>query len=212
MDTMDGILSDRGILNAISEFRIKIDPFDPDQVNPTSYDVTLGEHVAVYEAVTYSLPSGADEVPDGRNLVPIYGFKSAILDVRKPNKIRRFRIDPVEGWVLKPGIGYLMHTKERISTDEFVPVLDGKSSIGRLFVSIHETAGFCDPGFSGQLTLEVTCTYPVRLYPGMRIGQVRFHTISGEVEKLYSQTGKYKENLAEGPVESQAFKMFSSQP
>ncbi len=101
-----------------------------------------------------------------------------------------------------------MHTEERIHTNVYVPVLDGKSTIGRLFVSIHETAGFGDVGFNGQFTLEVTCTHPVILYPGMRIGQIRFHTVCGEVGKAYDQTGKYKGELAEGPVPSQSHRMF----
>lgn len=81
---------------------------------------------------------------------------------------------------LEPRKLYLLHTAERVSTKAFVPVLDGKSSIGRLGICIHLTAGYGDPGFDGQYTLEVTCVIPVRIYAGMRFCQMRFHTMVGE--------------------------------
>ena len=95
-----------------------------------------------------------------------------------------------------------MHTVERIRTDFYNPVLDGKSSIGRLFVKVHETAGYGDPGFNGQYTLEVTTSmFPVRLYPGMRICQIRFHTLEGALAS-YEETGHYKGEAAQGAVGS----------
>ena len=86
-----------------------------------------------------------------------------ILDTKKKPSFRVYDIDPECGWVLKPGIGYLMHTLERVSSDFYDPVLDGKSSIGRLFIAVHITAGYGDPGFPGNWTLEVTAQHPVRL-------------------------------------------------
>ena len=109
------------------------------------------------------------------------------------------------GVVLRPGNGYLLHTHERVHTNKYVPVLDGKSSVARLFVGIHVTAGFGDPGYNGQWTLEVTTVYPVRLYAGMRIAQMRFHTIVGET-KLYQ--GNYCGEASTGAVPSRAWKMF----
>ena len=99
-----------------------------------------------------------------------------------------------------------MHTVERIHTKKYVPVLDGKSSIGRLFMKIHETAGYGDPGFNGQYTLEVTVVHPLRVYAGMRVAQMRFHSICGEVEKPYN--GNYVGDAARGPVASRAYKQF----
>jgi dCTP deaminase len=107
---------------------------------------------------------------------------------------------------LEPNVGYLMHTIERVHTKKYVPVLDGKSSIGRLFMKVHETAGYGDAGFDGQYTLEVTVVHPLRVYPGMRIAQMRFHTILGEVQKLYA--GNYTGEAAKGPVPSRAWRQF----
>lgn len=107
--------------------------------------------------------------------------------------------------MVKPGIGYLMHTKERVATSCYVPVIDGKSSLGRLFVKAHETAGFGDPGFDGQYTLEITSVFPVILYAGMRICQVRFHTMRGETN-LYR--GHYQGDNTRGAVPSRTWEQF----
>ena len=87
-----------------------------------------------------------------------------------------------------------------------VPVLDGKSSLARLFVSVHATAGYGDAGFDGQYTLEVTVTHPIVVFAGMRIAQIRFHTMHGEVGKLYS--GNYTGETSKGAVASRAYKQF----
>jgi dCTP deaminase len=179
---------------------IEIDPFDKRCLNPVSVDLHLGENVAVYAGVAYA-ESGV--------VVAFASLNSGVLDARRDNPVHRFKI-PEEGLVLTPGVLYLMHTLERVSTKRFVPVLDGKSSIGRLGIKVHETAGYGDPGFDGQYTLEVTCVHPVRIYAGMRFCQMRFHTMVGAVE-LYG-VQPYKSNyvgvLAEGPVPSRAFKQF----
>ncbi len=172
------ILSDTEIQRAISSGVIEIDPFVPEHVNPVSVDLTLGDEVLFYVGV---------------------------LDVRKKPKTRELRIPP-GGIMLQPGTGYLMHTVERVHTRKYVPVLDGKSFIGRLFMSVHETAGFGDPGFDGQYTLEVTVTHPLRVYAGMRIAQMRFHTIMGDVEKPYA--GNYVGEGSRGPVASRAYRQF----
>jgi dCTP deaminase len=175
------ILSGNAIARAVSLGTITIDPFDPAHINPASYDVTLGSEVA-----TYDFPG--------------------IHDVKEQAFARRSLIGP-HGFVVRPEIGYLMHTRERVHTTTLVPVLDGKSSLGRLFLSIHQTAGFGDPGFDGQYTLEVTSRYALRLYAGMRIAQMRFHTMApGAPGPLYD--GHYKGPLAVGPVPSRAHKRF----
>jgi dCTP deaminase len=178
-----GILSGPEIARAVSLGRIRIEPFSSEQLNPASYDVTLGD-----EVLTYCLWRDT-------------GLQT--LDARREPWTKRRFMGSDEGLLLEPSVGYLMHTRERIWTDSFIPILDGKSSIGRLFVQIHQTAGFGDPGFDGQYTMEVTCTHPVRLYAGMRIAQMRFHTICGEV-KLYA--GNYQGEASTGPVASRAWK------
>jgi dCTP deaminase len=203
------ILSGPEILSQIEKGRITIDPFNPAHVNPASVDLTLGSEVAVYHQVT-SRESGwanvAAEhggVSNGSRVLPYRS--SPPLDTKKPLSVRRYTIDPEQGWTLNPGVGYLMHTTERVGTNDFVPILDGKSSIGRLFIKVHETAGFGDPGFNGQYTLEVTAQFPVIVYPGMRICQIRFHAIQGEVRN-YQNNGSYTGELASGPIPSQAYR------
>lgn len=218
--SVGGILTDLAIREAIDKGEIEIDPFDAKQLNPASYDLRLGEGVAVYDPWT-----GGDG--DGREGLQIYPrnnvhgdyydyrgddvacvkrrYFTTILDSKKEPVVRQYKIG-ARGFVLRPEIGYLMHTAERIATKRFVPVLDGKSSLARLFVSVHETAGYGDAGFDGQYTLEVTVKHPIRLYAGMRIAQIRFHTMHGEVGKLYS--GNYTGETSRGAVASRAYKQF----
>lgn len=125
------------------------------------------------------------------------------LDAKKEAELVTTELEEGEGILLRPGIGYLMHTEERVRTDHFIPVLDGKSSVGRLFVTIHVTAGYGELGFDGQYTLEVMVQHPVVLYAGMRIGQVRFHTVVGD-KQSYQESGHYTGSQAEGPVASKA--------
>jgi dCTP deaminase len=181
-----GILTDLAIRAAVDAGDIVIDPFDPEQLNPASYDLRLGTEVVVYDAAA---------------------IKDAVghFDPKRELPVLRFPIDG-NGIVFKPGIGYLLHTAERIATMKYVAVLDGKSSLGRLFVQVHATAGYADPGWDGQLTLELTTMYPIRLYAGMRIAQIRFHTMHGEVGKLYS--GNYTGETSRGAVASRAWKQF----
>lgn len=192
------ILSGPEIERQIKSGELRIEPYDPKKSNPASFDLTLGSHGAVYsDVVEQKDPSDSS----GISFCP----KDGILDSAKDNPLLRFTL-PKSGFVLKPGIGYLFHTEEVVWAERRVPVLDGKSSIGRLFTKIHETAGFCDPQFKGQITLEVTVVHMVRVYPGMRIGQVRFHTLSGE---LRPYDGNYTGDRAIGPVASRSWKQFA---
>lgn len=210
-----GVLSGNEIEKQVAEGRITIDPYSPDFVNPASYDLTLGEEVRVYQGCSDTLEP-KDPIFDrlgkvaGGLLADVAGQWGAanpkwkVLDSRAPNPTETFKIGP-EGLVLVPGIGYLMHTAERVATNHYVPVLDGKSSLGRLFVQVHVTAGYGDPGFDGQFTLEVIVTHPVRVYAGMRFCQVRFHTIAGE-PRLYK--GRYKGEAAVGAVPSRSWEQY----
>ena len=176
------ILNGGAILQAVVSGEIEIDPFSEDQLNSDSYDLRLGVEVLTYD------------------------FSELPYDVREEPRTKHEIISPY-GYVIRPGVGYLMSTRERVKTNTFVPVLDGKSSVARLFVSIHQCAGFGDRGFDGQFTLEVTTIYPIRLYAGMRIGQMRFHVSSGPDTKLYD--GNYKGDGARGPVASRTWKQIA---
>lgn len=173
------ILSGNAIKTAIENKTISISPYCESNINPASYDLRLGDSLKVYTFPKH-----------------VY-----YLDPNVCNETKEIKI-PDDGMVFQPNQGYLCHTVEVIHTDKFVPIIDGKSSIGRLFVEIHITAGYGDPGFNGQFTLEIKTTHPVKLYPGMRICQVRFHDISGPVS-LYN--GKYKDQNAMGAVGSRSF-------
>ena len=212
-----GILSGQELHQAILQKDITITPFDDThlgRLNPASYDLTLGSKIAVYRDVVipdFSIPFGEimQKAPRGAipgcMVQPVIGFNN-IIDSAKKNEVAEYEMDS-RGFLLKPGIGYLMHTAERVHTEKYVPIIDGKSSIDRLFAFIHVTAGYGDPGFDGQYTLEVVVVHPLVVYPGMRFCQMRFHTIVGDV-KSYKETGNYKGTLAEGPIPSQSYRMF----
>lgn len=197
-----GILSGLEIIKEVKRGSIIIDPFSEDAVNGVSIDLRLGSRAAVFRNIVHVDMDGKVQ---GERFFAKTG-KTAVLDSAKKNPVTFFDMRK-EGFMLRPGLSYLMHTVERIKTDRYVPIIDGKSSIGRLFVTAHITAGFGDPGFDGQYTLEVVATHPIIIYPGMRFCQMRFHTIVGDLES-YSKKGNYKGDLASGPVPSQSWKMF----
>ena len=196
------ILTGPEILKQVKAKKIQITPFDKKRVNPASYDLTLGDQVAVYTDAVVCIEWEKTALEDGRYF---YQRPGGGLDSKREMAVQSYKMDTKYGWLLMPGILYLMHTAEEVSTDHFVPILDGKSSIGRLGIVIHLTAGFGDPGYSGQYTLEVTAVHPVRVYPGMRFCQMRFHRVEGEILS-YEKTGNYKGKAASGPVPSKAWK------
>lgn len=195
-----GILTGPEIQRQIEAGRIEIDPFKPKHVNPASVDLTLGDRVTLYQGTFREADPKVPSV-DGRACLKIPEITKTnpdlVWDTRAPWPTVTRLIEPSIGWVLKPGLCYLLHTAERVHTDHFVPIIDGKSSIGRAFILIHFTAGYGDPGFNGQFTLEVTAQIPVRVFPGMRFCQVRFHTMVGEPQ-LYA--GHYTGAKAQGAV------------
>ena len=174
------ILTDKQILAAIERGEIVITPFDPTNLGTNSYDVCLGPNLAVY----------TDDV----------------LDARVHNQVRHFEIGP-EGFVLEPGELYLGVTLEYTETHNFVPFLEGKSSVGRLGIDIHATAGKGDVGFCNTWTLEISCVRPVRIYSGMPIGQLIYFKIDGDIHNLYNRKpgAKYNERT-KFPVESMMWK------
>jgi len=143
---------------------IIIEPFDESQLNPNSYNLTLHNELMVYEEL--------------------------MLDMAKANRVRRIEI-PEEGLVLSPHQLYLGRTAERTVTHNLVPQIEGRSSVGRLGLFVHVTAGFGDVGFSGYWTLEMFAVHQVRIYPGVPICQIFYHEICGEIEEYAS---KYQHN------------------
>ncbi|HYA71476.1 MAG TPA: dCTP deaminase [Thermoplasmata archaeon] len=176
------ILSDVKIRSAMRERRILIRPFRPECLGTNSYDVHLGPYLAIYE--------------------------DAALDAREDNAVREFRI-PREGYVLIPGQLYLGVTEEYTETHGFVPFLEGKSSVGRLGIDIHSTAGKGDEGFCNYWTLEMSVKLPVRVYAGMPVGQLIYFEISGPVAHSYSdkKSAKYRKVSAH-PTPSRMFLNF----
>jgi dCTP deaminase len=171
------ILTDTKIMESIRDGSIVIEPFDELNLGANSYDVHLGGELAVY--------------------------RDEILDSKKHNEVDRFQIDPVEGFILWPGRTYLGVTKEYTETHTTVPFLEGKSSVGRLGIDIHATAGKGDVGFCNHWTLEISVHQPVRVYVGMPIAQIIYFEISGSVETLYKdkKSAKYTKRSTH-PVES----------
>ena len=204
------ILTGPAISQAVADGKIVITPYDEARLNDASYDLRLGNRVAVYKATAH-LPTTSElavaktDAERLRLLVPRHDAEP--LDAAKSNELLEFQLAEGDQLLLKPGIGYLLHTAEKVLAKEHVPVLDGKSSIGRLFVSVHQTAGYGEPGFDGQWTFEVICQFPVKLYVGMRVGQMRFHVPEGEVRRY---GGNYQGQDAMGPVGSRSHKQIEA--
>lgn len=144
---------------------IIIDPYNPAQLNPNSYNLRLHNELLVYD--------------------------DAVLDMKLENKASKLVI-PESGLQLEPGTLYLGRTVEKTKTDALVPMLEGRSSIGRLGMFVHVTAGFGDIGFNGFWTLEIFVVQPLIIYPDVEVCQIYFHHIDGDY-KTYSQ-GKYQNN------------------
>lgn len=170
------ILSGIKIEEEVSEGRITILPYNKDNINPNSYNYTLGDYVKVY--------------------------KNNVLDSKIKEETEIIEI-PDEGLVLDTNKVYLGFTKEIIGSDYYVPIITGRSSTGRLGLFVQITSDLVDVGFKGNLTLQLHATQPVRIYKGMKIGQVTFWKIYGDVD-LYK--GKYQGSI--GPSESQVWRDF----
>ena len=174
------ILTDVQILEGIASGEIVIEPFDRACLGTNSYDVHLGKYLATY--------------------------RDRELDAKKHNEIDVFEIGS-EGYLLQPGVLYLGVTQEYTETHRAVPFLEGKSSIGRLGIDIHATAGKGDVGFCNTWTLEISCIQPVRIYAGMPVGQLIYFAVQSPIENYYNrkQDAKYNERTI-FPVESMMWK------
>ena len=158
------ILSGKEIESRIND-EIIIDPFDKNRINPNSYNLSLHNELIMY--------------------------KNSLLDMKKDNKVEKLKI-PSNGLVLEANRLYLGRTVEYTETRNLVPMLEGRSSIGRLGLFVHVTAGFGDVGFKGFCTLEIFCIQPIKIYPNVEICQVYYHTLEGSHENYTS--GKYQDN------------------
>lgn len=194
------ILTGNQIKWAIEHDYLSISDWDEKRLNPNSYNLRLADKLMVYGASDISFRA--------------LGMKDGIiypneLDMKKQIPTVTFHI-PKEGYTLEPGVLYLGRTMEYTETHKFVPMLEGRSSVGRLGISIHSTAGFGDIGFCGYWTLEISCVQPVRIYPGVEICQIYYHTIAPDCDiwipdddnksiMKYEDGGKYQKNTGIQP-------------
>lgn len=174
------ILTDKTILAEIEKGNIVIQPYRPECLGTNSYDVHLGKYLGVY--------------------------RDRVLDAKKHNEIEIFEI-PENGLVLDPGTLYLGVTEEYTETHAHVPFLEGKSSVGRLGIDIHATAGKGDVGYCNTWTLEISVSQPVRVYFGMPIGQLIYFMVEGDVQNMYNKKANAKYNgRTTKPIESMMWK------
>jgi dCTP deaminase len=186
------LLSDRDIRSEIESGRVRIDPYEPGLIQPSSIDVRLDRYFRVFENHKYPHIDPAVEQPDLTRLV---------------------EGEDDEPFILHPGEFVLASTYEVVTLpDDIASRLEGKSSLGRLGLLTHSTAGFIDPGFSGHVTLELSnvATLPMKLYPGMKIGQLCMFRLTSPAESPYGSTrygSRYQDQR--GPTPSRSYLNFT---
>ncbi len=189
------ILSDRSIREALAAGRIEIDPLREEFIQPSSVDLTMDRYFRVFRNHTAGIIDVKENMEDLTELVEVAD-------------------DPDARFVLHPGEFVLGSTAERVRLPtDLVGRLEGKSSLGRLGLLIHSTAGFIDAGWDGHITLELSniATLPITLYPGMRIGQISFLKMTTEADVPYGSSAvgsKYQGQR--GPTPSRYWKNFES--
>jgi dCTP deaminase len=184
------ILTGPAIESFVRRGQIHIKPFNPENIGPNSYDLTLAPELLIYRHEDGNYPS-----------------PKAPLDVKAENPTATIQI-PEDGLVLRPGILYLGSTIEEAGSDLFVPCIEGRSSIGRLGIASHVAAGFGDIGFKQRWTLEITVVHPTRIYAGIRICQVYFHRFEGD-RLLYGERPGSKYAHSDGVEPSRSYLDFS---
>ena len=185
------LLSDRDIRAEIESGRVQLDPLDMGMIQPSSIDVRLDKFFRLFDNHKYPFIDPAEEQPD---------------------LTRGVEVDPGEAFILHPGEFVLGSTFELVTLpDDIAARLEGKSSLGRLGLMTHSTAGFVDPGFSGHVTLELSnvATLPIKLWPGMKIGQLCFFRLTSPSEHPYG-SDKYGSRYQgqRGPTASRSWKNF----
>jgi dCTP deaminase len=185
------LLSDRDIRAEVRAARVVLDPWDPAMVQPSSVDVRLDRYFRLFDNHKYAVIDPAADQPDLTRLV---------------------EVDPQEPFVLHPGEFVLGSVYEQVTLpDDVAARVEGKSSLGRLGLLTHATAGFIDPGFTGHVTLELSnvATLPIKLWPGMKIGQLCFFRLSTPAEHPYgSERYGSRYQGQRGPTASRSFKNF----
>jgi dCTP deaminase len=185
------LLSDRDIKVELDAGRIGLEPLDPAMIQPSSVDVRLDRLFRLFDNHKYAYIDPAEDQPELTHLI---------------------ETKPDEPFILHPGEFVLGATYEQVTLpDDVAARLEGKSSLGRLGLLTHSTAGFIDPGFSGHVTLELSnvATLPIKLWPGMKIGQLCFFQLSSPTEKPYgsSEYGSRYQGQR-GPTASRSFQNF----
>nr|WP_214651217.1 dCTP deaminase [Brachybacterium halotolerans] len=185
------MLSDNDIRDQIDSGRVRLDPFDASMVQPASVDVRIDRFFRLFDNHKYPMIDPA---------------------VEQPALTREVAVDPEEPYVLHPGEFVLASTYEQVTLpDDIAARLEGKSSLGRLGLLTHSTAGFIDPGFTGHITLELSnmATLPVALWPGMKIGQLCFFRLSSASQNPYGSEGNLNRYSGQrGPTASRSHMNF----
>ena len=185
------LLSDRDIKAEIDSGRVHLEPYDEAMVQPSSIDVRLDKYFRLFDNHKYPFIDPAEDQPDLTRLI---------------------EVERGEPLILHPGEFVLGSTFEVVTMpDDLAARLEGKSSLGRLGLLTHSTAGFVDPGFSGHVTLELSnvATLPIKLWPGMKVGQLCFIRLSSPTENPYG-SAKYGSRYQgqRGPTASRSFQSF----
>ena len=191
------IFTDKTILDSINKGKIVVQPFIHANLGTNSIDLTLAPHLVTYInaedyiAETYHLGRRSFQISDNV-YKSVHATDGYFIDSKANNETRKFEI-PEEGFILQPGQLYIASTNEYTETWNAVPKLEGRSSLGRLGLFIHVTAGYGDVGFCGKWTLELVATVPLRIYPNMKICQISYHGISEKPNIDYSkkESAKY---------------------
>ena len=189
------LLSDRDIRAAIEVRDVVLEPFAAELVQPSSVDVRIDRYYRLFDNHKYAVIDPAQEQPELTRLV---------------------EVEPDEPFVLHPGEFVLASTYEVVTPAASIAArLEGKSSLGRLGLLTHSTAGFIDPGFSGHVTLELSnvATLPIKLWPGMKIGQLCFFRLSSPAEHPYGSQGYGSRYQGQrGPTASRSYRNFHRTP
>ncbi|KGN40259.1 dCTP deaminase [Knoellia aerolata] len=185
------LLSDKDIKAEVDAGRVVLDPWDPEMIQPSSIDVRLDRYFRLFDNHKYPYIDPREDQPDLTRLV---------------------EVEPDEAFILHPGEFVLGSIYETVTLpDDVAARVEGKSSLGRLGLLTHATAGFVDPGFSGHVTLELSnvATLPIKLWPGMKVGQLCFFRLSSPVDNPYGSTayGSHYQGQR-GPTASRSFKNF----
>jgi len=191
------------IIKEVSNGKIIIEPFNESFVGPNSIDITLANKLITYEHCEIRKIDGEYTVVPAK----IFGYREPIIDMAKENIIYELEI-PEEGLVLSPNILYLGCTNEKAGSDFYIPMYEGRSSMARLGIQSHVSAGFGDIFFKSYWTLEITVIHKTKIYPNCRIGQVYFHQVDENdrnkligMKKYYQ--GKYTNQ--KGPQKSKSY-------